>query len=125
MRVTLSKSAEESLAGIISSNKTLGQRIYKQLSTRLPLDPYPETKNHNDVFHSTVVNALEKQGFDISRLKSSQFIRYRVFYIVDEEFDTIYILHIVERDKATYRLDSEHIETIKRHYINYYSSRGK
>lgn len=125
MYVKLSKSAEESLAYIIHSERKLGQRIYMQLSQRLPLDPYPDACNQNETFHSTVFKALEKQGFDISRLKSSQFIKYRVFYIVDEDVDCIYILDIVERNDATYKLNAKHIENIKRHYIEYYQNRNK
>jgi len=125
MKVKLSKSAEESLAYIIDFNKTLGQRIYKQLTKRLPLDPYPDTDNQNEIFHSMLFMALKKKGFDVLRLKSSEYFKYRVFYIVDEDVNCIYILDIVERSILTYELNTSHVETIKRHYIEYYQNRSK
>lgn len=124
MQVELSIPAQTSLAYIIHEDKDLGVRILGQLKHRLPLDPYPEIDNENDLFQAELVKALEKEGIDVYRLKSREFLSYRVFYIVDEDADLIYVLDIVKRTKDTYKLHSTHIQSIKRLYTEYYTDKA-
>lgn len=128
MSVEFSIPAETSLAYIIREDKDLGGRIFGQLKYRLPLDPYPDVDDKNDLFQAELVEFLEKEGMDVYRLKSREFHKYRVFYIVDEDEDLIYILEIVKRTSHTYKLHSSHMQTIKRLYREYYTdkaNRGK
>lgn len=118
--VRLSKPAEESLAYIIHESENIGQKIFGQLKHRLPYDPYPEINEENDIFHSELVKALKRKDFEVHRLKSKEFLDFRVFYIVDEEENLIYILEIVKRKSNTYNLDSRHMKTIMDLYIKYY-----
>lgn len=123
MNVKLSKPAEESLAYILAYDKNLGLKIFKQLKHRLPYDPYPDIDDENDLFHSTIVKNLEKEGLEVHRLKSKEFLSYRVFYIVDEEKDLVYILEVVERNSETYKMGAKHVRTIKDLYTKYYLNR--
>lgn len=129
MKVTFSKSTVVFLAALaeskIESDRITALKIYKQLTKRLPFDPHPNIKNKNEIFHSMPFMALKNEGIDVSRLKSSEYLKYRIFYIVDEDADCIYILHIVEKSPTTYELDTSHIETIKRLYIEYYTNKNK
>ena len=123
MRVELSKPAQISLAHIIHEDETAGKSIIAQLKFRLPLDPYPDIDNPNDLFRSAPFKNLQKLGYDIFRLKSSEFKKYRIFYIVDEDSSIIYILEIIKRDDKTYNLSGKHINTIKDLYIEYYTKK--
>ena len=121
MEIKLSIPAEKSLEHIINNNPSLGKRIFSQLRDRLPLDPYPDDPE-NELFHSKPFKALERAGYDIRILKSKEFFgSCRIFYIVDEPAEIIYILEIVKRDDDTYKLSSEHVKTIKDLYIRYYT----
>lgn len=121
MEIKLSIPAEKSLEHIIKNNPSLGERIFSQLRYRLPLDPYPDDPE-NELFHSKPFKALERDGYDIRILKSKEFFRScRIFYIVDEPAEIIYILEIVKRDDDTYKFSSEHVKTIKDLYIRYYT----
>jgi len=124
MNIELSVFAERALDRIISENKNLGTRIFAQLKNRLPLDPYPDVDDKNDLFQAVLVEFLEKEGIDVYRLKSREFLSHRVFYIVDEDEDLIYILGIVKRTKETYKLSSMHIQTIKQLYLEYYTDKA-
>jgi mRNA-degrading endonuclease RelE of RelBE toxin-antitoxin system len=124
MNIRLSKPAEVSLAYIIQNDKETGERIFAQLKHRLPNDPYPDVNDENDLFHSEIVKALEKEGIEIYRLKSKEFLGYRVFYIVDEEKRLIYILEITRRGEHTYAMGKVPIRTIKGLYIEYYANRN-
>lgn len=124
MSVEFSIQAETSLAYIIHEDKGLGARIFGQLKYRLPLDPYPDVNDEKDLFQAELVKALEKEGMDIYRLKSKEFLSHRVFYIVDEDEDLIYVLEIVKRAKETYKLSSMHIKSIKQLYFEYYTDKA-
>lgn len=121
--IQLSKPAEESLAYILRENKQLGMKILGQLRHRLPYDPYPAIDEEKDLFHSEIVTSLEKEGIEVRRLKSREFIGYRVFYIVDEDEQLIYVLEVVQRSGKTYDPTAPHIQTIKHLYIQYYVSK--
>lgn len=127
MKVTFSKSTVEYLAKLgrseNDSDRKLGKSIFMQLSKRLPFDPYPNIDSRKETFQSMPFMALKAEGIDVTRLKSSEYLKYRVFYIVDEDADCIFILHIVEKNLATYNLDSEHVKAIKKHYFEYYQNR--
>lgn len=124
MEIKLSKPAEKSLELIIKENPSLGKSIFSQLKDRLPLDPYPDDPE-NEIFHSKPFKALERGGYDIRILKSKEFFRScRIFYIVDETIEIIYILEIVKRDYDTYKLSSEHVKTIKDLYMKYYTHKN-
>jgi len=121
MEIKLSIPAEKSLEHIIKNNLSLGKRIFSQLKDRLPLDPYPDDPE-NELFHSKPFKALERDGYDIRILKSKEFFKlYRIFYIVDEPAEIIYILEIVKRSRNTYELSSEHVKIVKDLYIRYYT----
>lgn len=124
MNIELSVFAERALDRIISENKNLGTRIFAQLKNRLSLDPYPDVDDKNDLFQAVLVEFLEKEGIDVYRLKSREFLSYRVFYIVDEDADLIYVLDIIKRTKDTYKLHSMHIQSIKRLYTEYYTDKA-
>ena len=124
MKVELSIPAETSLAYIIHEDKDLGIRILGQLKYRLPLDPYPDVDDANDLFQAELVEFLKKEGIDVYRLKSREFLGHRVFYIVDEEADLIHVLDIVKRTKYTYKRSSTHIQTIKQLYFEYYTDKA-
>lgn len=123
MKVELSSAAVKSLDSIIRNNKNLGARIFGQLKHRLPLDPYPDVNDKNDLFQAELVEFLEKEGIDVYRLKSREFLGHRVFYIVDEEADLIYVLDIVKRTEDTYKRGSTHIQSIKQLYFEYYTDK--
>lgn len=124
MTVEFSIPAETSLAYIIREDKDLGIRIFGQLKYRLPLNPYPDVDDEKGLFQAELVKALEKEGMGIYRLKSQEFLSHRVFYIVDEEADLIYILEIIKRTKDTYKLSSMHIQSIKQLYTAYYTDKA-
>lgn len=124
MSVEFSIPAETSLAYIIREDKDLGGRIFGQLKYRLPLDPYPDVNDGNDLFQAELVKALEKEGIDVYRLKSKEFQKHRVFYIVDEDLDLIYILEIGRRAEDTYKLSATHIQSIKQLYTAYYTDKA-
>lgn len=117
--VDLSKPAEESLAYILHQNKEIGGKILGQLKHRLPYDPYPDIDDERDLFHSQIVDSLEREGIDVHRLKSREFSNHRVFYIVDDDEHKIYVLEIVQRTAKTYDISTPHMERIKDLYIRY------
>lgn len=121
--IKLSKPAEISLAYILRENKELGTRILGQLKFRLPYDPYPDIDSEQDLFHSEVIQSLEREGFEVHRLKSREFIGYRIFYIVDDDECLIYVLELVERTSKTYDITEPHMQRIKDLYIQYYISK--
>ncbi len=123
MLIDLSKPAEKSLAAIISENREIGEAIFNQLYNRLPYDPYPDIDDEDDLFHSTLVESLNREGYEVYRLKSREFRGYRVFYIVDEDENLIYVLEIVKRRSDTYKLNAQHMQTIKSLYIQYYTQK--
>lgn len=121
MNSKLSIPAEKSLENIRKENPPLEKKISALLKHRLPFDPYPDDPE-NELLHSYPFEALEKNGIDIRILKSKElFESHRIFYIVDEPAEIIYILEIVKRNVNTYKLSSEHIKTIKDLYISYYT----
>ena len=121
--IELSQPAEESLAYILNDTRKIGIKIIGQLKNRLPYDPLPDIDNERDLFHSEIVKSLENEGFEVYRLKSREFYDYRVFYIVDDDVQKIYVLEIVERTNKTYDLFTPHMQRIRNLYIQYYLSK--
>lgn len=101
----------------------MAKRLVGQIKRRLPYDPYPDKDDSDDYFTAVLFDALKQEGIDVYRLKSREWKRYRLFYLVDEDNGLIYILEIVLRDDKTYRLSEKHVDTIKELYIKYYVNR--
>lgn len=121
--IRLSKPAQESLAWILHENEELGKKILRQLKHRLPYDPYPEIDDEQDLFHSEIVKSLEKEAIEVRKLKSTEFANYRVFYIVDDDEQLIYVLEVVKRSAKTYDISTPHMQRIRDFYIKYYVSK--
>jgi len=124
--IKLSKPAQISLAYILRQNKEIGRKILGQIKHRLPYDPYPTIDAEQDLFHSEIVQSLEKESIEVRRLKSKEFSGYRVFYIIDENEHLIYVLELVLRSSKTYIVSAPHMQRIKELYIQHYiSKQGK
>jgi len=123
--ISLSAPFSKALNRLAGKDPDIVKRILAQLRYRLPLDPYPDEQGHDDIFHSTVVKNLEIDGYYVSRLKSLLFDKYRIFYLVDEDYSLIYVLEIAPRDSTTYDRHSPHYRTIKTLYLEYFQNRGQ
>ncbi len=119
-KIKFSVPSERSLAEIKAKDYNLAKRIISQIERRLPYDPYPDDDS-KDYFTAMLFKALEQDGYDVWRLKSQKWRNYRVFYLVDEDKELIYILDVVLKDDDTYRPATGHVDTIKQLYIGYYN----
>ena len=121
-----------------ASNQGWGVNIYKNTSSfsapsinELRIEMHssmkapqrPDTQNIGETFHSEIIKNLAKEGYDIRRLKSSDFSGFRIFYIVDEDCSLIYILEIIPRNNDTYKSNSPHYTTVKRLYVDYFTNK--
>lgn len=112
MNVKFERSAEEALAYIMRDDENFGYKILARLN-KLKFDPYPHSFEDITV-NSETVQFLLKQGFDIRKLRCSEFDQYRIFYFVDEKAELIIICEIIERDNDTYNENSPHIRELNK-----------
>ena len=114
MNVKFESSAEEALAYIMRDDQDMGYKILARLK-KLKADPYPHS--FGDVtINSETVRFLKDQGYDIKRLRCSEFDRYRVFYFVAEKAELVVICELIKRSDDTYSNNAPHIERIKHAY---------
>jgi mRNA-degrading endonuclease RelE of RelBE toxin-antitoxin system len=123
--IILSAPFSKALNKLAAKDPDTVKRILAQLRYRLPLDPYPDEQGQDDIFHSTIVKNLEIDGYHVSRLKSLLFNKHRIFYLVDDDYNLIYVLEIALRDSTTYDRNSPHYRTIKTLYLEYFQNRGQ
>lgn len=119
MNVKFERSAEEALAYIMRDDEDLGYKVLARLK-KLKADPYPHS--FGDVtINSETVQFFKDQGFDVRKLRCSEFDRYRVFYFVDEKAELIVICEIIKRTDDTYNEKAPHIIRIKEAYRKHYN----
>lgn len=121
MNLILSPAAECSLAYILRNDESVGIKLFNQLKYKLPYEPLPNDRTPKKFFYANLINELKKENYEIFRLKSGEFRGYRVFYLIDDKNDVIYILEIFKRSESTY--DKNHMEKLKKLYILYYTNR--
>jgi len=124
MNVKFERRADEDLANIMRDNEELGFKILAR-PTKLKSDPYPHSFGDVTV-NSETVQFLAGKGYDVRRLRCSEFDRYRIFYFVDEKGGSIIICEIIPRAKDTYEENAPHIQRIITAYNKHFkrSSRG-
>ena len=114
MDVKFERPAEEALAYIMRDDEVLGYKVLARLK-KLKVDPYPHS--FSDVtINSETVQFLKDQGFDVRKLRCSEFDQYRVFYFVNEKTELIVICEIIKRTDDTYNEKALHIIRIKEAY---------
>jgi len=118
MNVKFERHAEEALAYIMRDAEELGYKILARLN-KLKADPYPHSFGDVTINSETVL-FLKDQGYDVNKLRCSEFDRYRVFYFVDEKTDLVVICEIILRKNDTYSDDAPHIQRIKDAYAKHY-----
>jgi len=118
MNVKFERSAEEALANIMRDHEDVGYKILARIK-KLKSDPYPHS--FGDVtINSETVQFLKDQGYNVNKLRCSEFDRYRVFYFVHERAELVIICEIIIRDRDTYQDNAPHIQRIKHAYGKYF-----
>jgi mRNA-degrading endonuclease RelE of RelBE toxin-antitoxin system len=118
MDVKFERPAEEALAYIMRDDEDLGYKVLARLK-KLKIDPYPHS--FGDVtINSETVQFLKDQGFDVRKLRCSEFDKYRVFYFVDEKVELVVICEIIKRTDDTYNEKALHIIRIQEAYRKHY-----
>lgn len=126
MNVKFERPAEKVLDHIMQDDGELGYKVLARLK-KLKSDPYPHS--FGDVtINSATVQCLKEKGYDVQRLRCSEFDRYRIFYFVDEKIELIVICEIIKRADDTYSDNAPHIQRIKNAYgkhFNWLSGRAQ
>jgi mRNA-degrading endonuclease RelE of RelBE toxin-antitoxin system len=119
MNVKFERPAEEALAYIMRDDEDLGYKILARLK-KLKVDPYPHS--FSDVtINSETVQFLKDQGYDVKKLRCSEFDRYRIFYFVDERAELVVICELIGRSDDTYNDNAPHIQRIKQAYGKHFN----
>lgn len=118
MNVRFERSAEESLSLVMREDNELGNKILARIK-KLKADPFPHCFGDVTV-NSETVRFLKNAGYDIKKLRCSDFDKYRIFYFVDEKVGIVVICEIIKRADDTYNEDAPHIQRIKQAYMKHY-----
>lgn len=99
-------------------NEDLGYKILARLN-KLKADPYPHFFGDVTVNSETVQFFIDK-GFDVRKLRCSEFDQFRIFYFVDENAELVIVCEIIRRTDDTYNENALHIQRIKQAYIRHF-----
>jgi mRNA-degrading endonuclease RelE of RelBE toxin-antitoxin system len=113
---------DEQVENFIEYMALMAQREATRVTVRiaeLGLDPFPS----DTVVKSMEVRLFTGMGLAVRRLKSLEFQKYRIFYLVDNPHDTVYVMHIVDRDMYDYENSPATNQAIAKKYRAYYGEK--
>lgn len=118
MKVIIVASAQQTLNYLRGVNEKL---VYEMVRWIQALGSEPRLNSYSENVTTTTqsIRFLQKQGYDIRRLASTDFKKYRIFYFIDDDRDLIKICEIVPRGKDEDTYDNNelpHIQRIKQEY---------
>jgi hypothetical protein len=127
VKVIITDSVRQMLNYLIGVNEGL---VYDMVRWIQALGSEPRLNRFSKDSKTTTmeVRFLQKQGYDVRRLASTDFEHFRIFYFIDDDGDLIKVCEIVRRgkDKDTYESnDLPHIQRIKQQYDAHFGSPKK
>lgn len=127
MKVILVDSARDTLDYLRGVNEELTYAMVRWIKA-LGSEPRLNRFSKDVTTTTQEIRFLQKQGYDIRRLASTDFERFRIFYFIDDDKDLVKVCEIVRRlkDKDTYDSDElPHIQRIKQEYDAHFGSPQK
>ncbi len=115
MRVLIDEQVENFLQFMALTGQSEAARITVRIG-ELGLDPFPSDAN----VESMEVRLFKGMGLKVRRLKSVEFQKQRMFYLVDSAHDVVYVMHIVDRNRYAYEKSPGTNQAIAEKYRAYY-----
>lgn len=113
---------DEQVDNFIQFMVLTGQREASRITVRiaeLGFDPFPS----DAAVESMEVKLFKGMGLEVRRLKSVEFQKHRIFYLVDNPHDTVYVMHIVDRNHYDYENSPGTNQAIASKYRAYYGEK--
>ena len=94
----------------------LRARVF-QAFRELEVNPYPRhLETATDFLSLKAVKVLQREGYDIYRLRTRHIGGVRIFYFVIEPECRVIVKEVVKKTSQTYELNSPHIQRILQNY---------